>query len=176
MTKIIDFNLLTSFEIIALPYRLPKPWPQMHGASETLLEILARGAHPAAHPVAVAHDLEAVVPDLQQVILINIALSEGAVNVRAGGDVSVEQHGTDVDAGAAEEVAVANILFVFTCVCFAAECQVDFAFATRGGDKPQHLFHLRTAEHQLTVMRCPPDGGNGEQTPMPDSVGYEQLL
>ena len=62
----------------------------MHGAAETLLEVFAGGAHSAAHPGAVAHDLEAVVPDIQQVILIDVTLSEGAVDVRAGGDVAVE--------------------------------------------------------------------------------------
>ena len=47
----------------------------MHGAAETLLEVFAGGAHSAAHPGAVAHDLEAIVPDIQQVVLIDVALS-----------------------------------------------------------------------------------------------------
>ena len=51
-------------EIITSPNRLPKPRSQMHGAAETLLEVFAGGAHSAAHPDAVAHDLEAVLPDI----------------------------------------------------------------------------------------------------------------
>ena len=99
----------------------------MHGTAEALLEVFAGGAHAAAHPVAFAHDLEAVVPDIQQVILIDVALFERAVNVRAGGNVAVKQHRADIDAGAAEKVAVTHLILVFAGIGFAAEFQVDTA-------------------------------------------------
>ena len=69
-------------EIVTSPNLFPKPCPQVHGAAETLLEVFAGGAHSAAHPSAVSHNLETVVPDIQQVVFMDIALSEGAVDIR----------------------------------------------------------------------------------------------
>ena len=137
----------------------------MHGAAETLLEVFAGGAHSAAHPSAVSHNLETVVPDIKQVVFMDIALSEGAVDVRTGGDVAVEQYRADIDAGTTEEIAVAYLFFVFAGIGFTAEFQIDTAFFARGGDKLQHLFYLRAAEHQLAVARCSSDRCDGEQPP-----------
>ena len=148
----------------------------MHSTTETLLEVFAGGADSATHPGAVAHELEAVVPNIQQVVLIDIALSEGAVDVRTGGYVAVEQHRADVDARTAEEVAVAHLFLVLASICLAAEFQVDAALFACGGDELQHLLHLCTAEHQLVVACRPSDGRDGEQPPVPDSVGNEQLF
>lgn len=45
-----------------------------------------------------------------------------------------------------------------------------------GGDELQHLFDLRAGKLQVVVECGAPDGGDGEQAPVPDAVGEEDFL
>lgn len=96
-------------------------WAEVQGPAEALLELLAMGAGTALHPAPVAHGLEFVVPDVQEVVVVDVALYVGAVHVGAGADVAVYQDAADVDAGAAEEVAVTDIFLVFARIGLATE-------------------------------------------------------
>ena len=61
-------------KIVTPQYIVINRWSQMHCAAETLLEIFAFPAHSRAHPRPFAHKLEAVVPHIQQFVLLDISL------------------------------------------------------------------------------------------------------
>ena len=86
-----------------------------------MLELLAMLAGTAFHPLPVAHDLESVVPDIQEVVVVDVALHVGTVHVGAGADVTVYQDAADVDSSTAEEVAVTDVFLVFARIGLATE-------------------------------------------------------
>ena len=55
----------------------------MHCTAKTLLKILTLSADPRTRPRAVAHELETIVPHIQKIILIDVALHEAPVDVWA---------------------------------------------------------------------------------------------
>ena len=114
----------------------------MHRPAKALPEIFAFPTDSRTHPHAVAHELETIVPHIQQIILIDVALHKAAINVRAGGDAAVNQHTADINARTTEEIAVSDMFLVLACIGFTAECQVDTVFTTSVGHKLHHLFHL----------------------------------
>ena len=168
--------LFPFLKIVAPQYIALRFGSQVHRAAEALLEILAFPAHTRAHPRPVAHDLETVVPDIQQVIPIDVALHVSAVDVGTSGDAAVNQHAADVDARTAEKVGVADLFLVLSRVGFTAESQMDTTLATGICHETHHRFHLRAGELQLVVVRRPPDRGNGEQPPVADSVCNQKFL
>ena len=62
---------------------------QVHRAAKAVLIHLAVGARALFHPCTVAEGLEAVFPNIEEVILIDIALHIAAVDVGASGDGAV---------------------------------------------------------------------------------------
>ena len=62
---------------------------EMHGATKAVLVHLTVGARTLYHPSTVAEGLETVFPNIQEIILVNVALHITAVNVRTSGDGAV---------------------------------------------------------------------------------------
>ena len=148
----------------------------MHCTAKTVLKILTLAADPRTHPRAVAHELETIVPHIQKIILIDVALHEAPVDVGAGRDATVYQHTANVDARTAEKIAVTHLLLVFARIGFAAECQTDTVFTTSVGHKLHHLFHLRSGELQLVIVRCPTNRGNRKEAPITNPVFNQKFL
>ena len=88
--------------------------PVVHAATEAVFPLPAGLAGAlAAGPFAAAEGLETMLPDFVQIVLVDIALREIVpVDVGTGADAAVNQDGGDVDAGAAEETVVADLLLV----------------------------------------------------------------
>ena len=62
------------------------PGMKMHCSTETILEHFAIGTLTSLHPLAVAERLETVFPDIEKVVLIDIALSKAAIDIRTSGN------------------------------------------------------------------------------------------
>ena len=108
---------------------------KMHGAAEAVLIHLAAGARTLFHPCTVAEGLEAVFPNIEEVILIDIALHIAAVDVWAGRDGAVDEDRADGDARTAEIIPIADFALVGAHVGLAAEHAVNFAFLSGGDDE-----------------------------------------
>ena len=132
-------DLPSDLGIVALEDGVSRSVPVMHTAAEAVAPLLAVGADAGFRPGAVAERLEALIPDLPEIVSVNVALGEAvAVDVGAGADAAVVEDGCDVDAGVTEVADVADLLFVATQVAFAGEGDVH-----RTGDLPLRLdeFH-----------------------------------
>ena len=57
---------------------------EMHGTAKAVLEHLAVSALARLHPSTVAERLETVFPNIQEIVLVNVALHIAAVDVGAG--------------------------------------------------------------------------------------------
>ncbi len=66
--------------------------PVVHAATEAVAPLLAVGATARLCPAAVAEGLEAFVPDLPEIISVDIALRESvAVDVGTGADAAIDE-------------------------------------------------------------------------------------
>lgn len=74
---------------------------------------LARGALVLLGPAAVAHHLEAVLPHVPEIVLVDIALVHVAAHGGAAADGAVATDASHVDPAAAMEEMVAHLLLVF---------------------------------------------------------------
>ena len=118
----------------------------MHRATQAILENFAILADASAHPFAVAEDLETVFPDIEEVILIDIALGKASVDVGAGGDATVHQHGADRDACTAEVEPIADLALIGSHIGLAAELGIDFSLLAGGHDEVHQLLELFVIE------------------------------
>jgi len=85
---------------------LPVPEPVMESVPLAIGKIFAIPAFTTPGPAPVPEWLEPGFPHLIQVILVNVSLGKGAVDVRAGRDGSVNQYGPDIDPCPAEEGSI----------------------------------------------------------------------
>ena len=97
---------------------------EVHRTTEAVLEHIAVGALTRFHPLTVAEGLETVFPDIQEVVLINVALDKSTVDVRTSRNGAVNKHRADGDTRAAEIEPVANLALIGTNICLATELAI----------------------------------------------------
>lgn len=73
--------------------------PEVHSVSLTIPPVFASGALVAAHPFAVAVRSEPVFPDIDEVVLVDIALTVVGTDAGTGGDASVSENRPYADSG-----------------------------------------------------------------------------
>ena len=149
---------------------------EMHRPAKTVLKHLAFSALPCLHPLAVAEGLETVFPDIQKIILVNVALNITAVYVGTSGNGAVNQNGADGDAGAAEIEPVADLALVRTDVGLATEFTVNPPLFSGCDNEVHHLAELCIAELKPIIGSSATNWGNSEQTPCLYLVLDEQLF
>jgi len=107
---------------VALEHFFGGAVPVVHAAAKAVAPLGAAGAPALLRPFPVPEGQEAVLPDLPEVIVINVALGEEVtVDVGAGADAAVDEDGGYVHAGVAEVADVADLLLVSAQVTLAAE-------------------------------------------------------
>ena len=109
--------------------------PVVHAASLAVSVFFASGTLSGLRPFSVAVNLEAVVPYINEIVLVDVALNKAAVNVWTCPNAAVNQDGADVNACPAEEAVVSDLLFITPYVAFAAEFYFDPVFGSFGFDK-----------------------------------------
>ena len=102
--------------------------PVVHAASLAISVFFACGTCAGFCPFSVAIHFETVVPYINEIVLINVALNKAAVDVWACPDAAVNQDRADVDACPAEEAVVTYLLFIAAHVAFATELYFDPVF------------------------------------------------
>ena len=105
----------------------------MHRPAKAILKHLAISALTLLHPFAVAEGLKTVLPHIQKVILIDVALDIAAVYVGTSGNGAINQDGADGDASATEIEPVANLALVRANVCLTTEFAIYLPFLS--GDR-----------------------------------------
>ena len=96
--------------------------PIVHTVTEAVLEDFAAFALSLARPVSVAEGPEAAVPDLPEVVGVDIALAEMlAVDIGTGTDGSVDEDGGDIDARVTEIRGLTHLALVWAEIPLAAE-------------------------------------------------------
>lgn len=149
---------------------------QMHCPTEAALINLAVSTLACFHPCAVAERLETVFPNVDKIILIDVALGKTTVDVGAGRDGAIYQNGADSDARAAEIEPVAHLALVGANVCLAAELRVNLAFLAGSDDEVEQLAQLGTAELQIGVVGRATNRLDTEKAPRLHLVFDEQAL
>lgn len=109
--------------------------PVVHAASFAIPVLFASGTLSGLRPFPVAVNLEAVVPYINEIVLVDVALNKASVNVWTCPNAAVNQDGTDVNACPAEESVVPDLLFIPSYVAFTAEFYFDPVFRSFGFDK-----------------------------------------
>ena len=97
----------------------------MHRPAKAILKHFAISALTSFHPLTVAERLETVFPNVQKVVLIDIALRKPTVNIRASRNGAVNEDGADGDASATEIKPLTDLSLVGTHVSFATGLAVN---------------------------------------------------
>ena len=149
---------------------------KVHRAAEAVLKHLAICTLARLHPFTVAEGLETVFPNVEEVVLVNVALHETTVDVGTGGDGTVNEDGANGDAGAAKIEPVANLTLIRADVCLATEHRVNLPFFAAGHDEIHQLAELFVAKLQSVVGCGTTNRRNGKETPRFHLVLDEQLF
>ena len=86
---------------------------------------VAGGALLFVGPAAVAHHLEAVLPDVPEVVAVDISLVHVAAHRGAAADGTVAAYAGHLDATAAKEEMVAHLLLIFAKEALAGIADVE---------------------------------------------------
>ena len=122
-------KLLTLYLIVVTQqYSLLVFLVQMHRPTKAIPKHLAISALSCLHPLTVTERLETVFPNIQKIILIDVALRKAAIDVGTGRNGTVNKDGANGDARAAEIEPVADFALVRTNVGLATELAVNLAF------------------------------------------------
>ena len=93
---------------------------QVHAIAFAVAEHLAVGAYSLFGPTAVAIGFEAIVPDIHEVILINVSLMEVRADTGTTGNGTVYQHRSYTDAGVTFIESIAYLAFIIPQETFTA--------------------------------------------------------
>ena len=126
-------------------------------------------------PAAVAHHLVAVLPNVPEVVLVDVALDVVAAQARACGNAAVAKHGTDVHAGSAEERVVAGVLLVTAEESFAAVVHVDDVQRFHFADEVEHLAEFLVRELEQRIVLGAALREHRRDTPTLDADFQEQV-
>ena len=137
-----------SFVVVAVDDFLAVAVPVVHAITEAVFEGFAVFAGALLGPVAVAEDLKAGVPNLPEVVGVDIALGEAlTVYVGTGTDGAVDEDGGDVDARVTEVGSLTHLALVWAEVAFAAKRSVhNTTGGSPGGDEVHELDKLGIGE------------------------------
>lgn len=151
----------------------------MHAVSETVFEGFAVFAGALSGPVAVAEGLKACVPNLPEVVGVDIALGKAlTVDVGTGTDGAVDEDGGDVDSGATEVGRLADAALIRTKITLATKGDVHGCGSANAlfGNEVHELDELCVSEVQLGVLEGATNGDDGEDAPLLHAEGGQLVV
>lgn len=128
-----------------------------------------------SRPSAVAHNLEAIFPDIEEIVLVNVSLDVIPAERRASGNGAVRENGADVDTRAAEKRIAAGHLLIRAEKTFAAIVGMDSALLTGLADEVENLSEFGVVQFEKGVPLRPPFGENGGDAPVPEPEANEEF-
>ena len=167
------------FAVVTIQHLIAVAVPVVHTAAKTSVEHTTVAALASACPVALAEGFEALLPHLEKVVFVYVALPEGsAVDVGTGAYGTVDENRGDVDAGVAEIGVLAHLAFVAAQVALAAvgDSHRRDRVLTFVLDKLHQMNKLRIGEMQLGMVVGASDGDDGEYAPLFDSEADQQVV
>ena len=139
---------------------------EMHASAAAVAEETAVGALALLHPRTVAEGTEALLPDVHEMVGVDVALMVVGADAGAGRDGAVGQHGGDADACLAEEERVAHVALVVAQKPFAAVAGADAPVAAGVADEGHEAVELVGRELEVVVADGAPGGEDGEEAPV----------
>ena len=98
--------------------------PIVESVPLTIFILLAGGTLANSCPLPVSKGLEFVLPNLMEIVGVNISLCKSPVDIGAGRNGTIYKYGADVYACPAKEIAVAHIRLKFAHIAFATKLNV----------------------------------------------------
>lgn len=114
----------------------------MHGSTKTIFIDLTMCALTCFHPLSITERFKSIVPNIKEIIIINIALRKTAVNVRASRNGTINQDRADGDACTAKIEPVAHLALIPANICFTAIFDVNFSLFSDFYNEIHHFSEL----------------------------------
>ena len=127
---------------------------QVKAVAVTVAEETALGAVAGALPGVGAVGLVAVLPDVPELVLVDVALMIVGTDAGTGSDGAVGHDGADGDTRLAEEGKVAHLALVVAHESGATVGGVDAALAACLADEVEHAAVFLVAEVHQRVVGC----------------------
>ena len=148
----------------------------MHAIAEAIAEVLTVCALVLAHPVAVAVGKETALPDVHEVVVVDIALLVVAADAGAGGDGAVDKDGADGDTSLAGVEVVAHLSLIVAEKSLAAVVYLKFALAAGLPNEVENAAELVAPELHDRIGSGSPDREHSEEPPAAHALGDEVRL
>ncbi len=124
---------------------------EMHRTAKAILKHLAISTLSSFHPGTVTEGLETVFPNVEEIVLIDVALDITSVDVGAGGNGAIYEDGADSNTRAAEIEPIADLALVGTHIGLTTELAVNPPLFSRRDDEVHQLAELFVSELQALV-------------------------
>lgn len=148
---------------------------KVHAGAFAIAPYFAMLALSFFHPLAVAVWVEFFVPDVPEVVAVDVSLVEIGADGGAAGDGAVAEYGGYFDACAAIEILVAYFAFVVAQKAFASVVEMDFAFFSCLLDEVEDPAELVVGQLEFGVLCGSTHGEYGEEAPVAESQVDEEV-
>lgn len=148
----------------------------MHSVALTVAEPLAGGAVVLFHPAAVAVGTEAVFPNVDEIVLVDVALMVVATDAGTGGDGSIGKNRSDSETCLTHIEVVANLALILTEEAFAGIARADAAFVSRADYEVHQTSKFLRSELKLGVFGRASRREDGEEAPGLYAGGYQDFF
>ncbi len=149
---------------------------QVHAATLAVAPHVAVGTGSGLFPRTVAEQLETVLPDIPEIVAVDIALMVVGTDAAASRDASVVEHGAYGDTGLAEEGTVAHVELMMTEESLAAVFGFYAGFAPGLLDEIHQLVEVFVSELQFGILCRASDRKDGDEPPLAHTLGDEKFL
>ena len=115
---------------------------QMHAVALTVAEILAVGTNTATHPLALAIGCIAVLPNIHEIVLVDVALMIVGTDAGTGCNGAVGHDGTHGDACLSGEETVTHLALIVAQKALTTIVGTDAPFLTGSFDELEESAEL----------------------------------
>ena len=148
---------------------------QVHPVASAVAPVTAVFTFTRPAPLERAMGLVAMLPDIHEVILVNIALVVVGTYAGTGGNGTVGHDRADGNAGLAMEEMIADVRLVFSEITLAAIAGMDATLLACFLEKLEHATELLGAEAHVGVVLSTSYGEDGVDAPMGNTFFDEEI-
>ena len=149
---------------------------QVHAPTLAVTPHVAVGTGSCLFPRTVAEQLETVLPDIPEIVAVDISLMVVGTDAAASRDASVVEHGAYGDTGLAEEGTVAHVELMTAEESLAAVFGFYAGFATCLINEIHQLVEVFVSELQFGILCRASDRKDGDEPPLAHTLGDEKFL
>ena len=138
---------------------------EVHAIALAIAPHLAMLTLVGLHPFPVAVDLKFILPNVPEIVLVDIALMIIAADTETARNRAISQYGSHIDARTARIIVVAHLAFILAKEAVAAIISTNLAFQTGLLDEFHHLHKLFVTELEVGLVSCATEWEHREQSP-----------